>query len=195
VVTEFHGGKTTQQIAEGLVVRTPDRTFYQRRNMVYQILYRNGLRLKGKPNELRRGAKRRISQEDIVKAYRDGLRTPAIAQKFGCGTTWVHEVLTKYGVINRQKGRSYDSGGYIIVKVGRGYNGYMKEHRYVMEKHLGRELEPHETVHHINGDKTDNRLENLQLRTGRHGKGVVQRCQDCGSFNVKAVSIAERDGM
>ena len=63
------------------------------------------------------------------------------------------------------------------------------QHRYVMEQHIGRPLRKDETVHHINGDRLDNRLENLQLRQGKHGSGTRVVCLDCGSHNIGTVPL------
>ena len=59
-------------------------------------------------------------------------------------------------------GQWYVNDGGYIERYLRGNKSEL-QHRVVMEEHLGRKLSRRENVHHINGVKTDNRLENLEL--------------------------------
>lgn len=65
-------------------------------------------------------------------------------------------------------GRSIASNGYVLIKVDPNHHladvrGYAYEHRLVAEQKLGRKLAESEQVHHINGNKTDNHPENLEV--------------------------------
>lgn|SRR3990167_5037597 len=67
---------------------------------------------------------------------------------------------------NWKGGRALTKLGYLMVHCPshpKAHKGKVYEHRLVMEKYLGRYLKEGETIHHINGIKTDNRIENLQL--------------------------------
>lgn len=75
-------------------------------------------------------------------------------------------------------------------------HGYVLEHRVVMENHLGRLLGPNELVHHLNGDRKDNSLKNLQVmsreehtRTHHRRREVGRfKCPQCGTVFVRGMA-------
>ncbi|WP_083335972.1 HNH endonuclease signature motif containing protein [Mycobacteroides saopaulense] len=66
--------------------------------------------------------------------------------------------------------------GYVYLTIPDDKRRNVLEHRYVMEGELGRPLWPDETVHHKNGDRSDNRIENLELWSSWQPAG--QRVED-----------------
>jgi hypothetical protein len=81
--------------------------------------------------------------------------------------------------------KQINKGDYYYAKVPNHPNairqGYVLYHRIVMENHLGRLLNANEVVHHVNGNKKDNRLENLKVmdkanHTRMHQFAVGRKC-------------------
>src|SRR4051812_48400969 len=109
--------------------------------------------------------------EEMADWYRDGMSLQQIGDRLGRDFRLVHKVLKKAGVEMRPRGwcnqegsrnvawkggRTTDKSGYSLV-LSPGHpmvdsHGYVREHRLVAEKHLGRYLLLEEVVHHKNDD-------------------------------------------
>lgn len=207
VLRMYAAGQTHSQIA---------RSFGVHRNTIGHLLWRNG-QTKTKP-----GRKSLFSLEEklSIRAYYElGTSQEAIAALWSVAPQTIARVLRELGVVCRpagfqpaehhhawRGGKCLRSDGYVLQRITSESpffsmaqkkvdgHSYILEHRLVMAVSLGRVLRDSETVHHIDGNKQNNALSNLQLRQSRHGAGIVLQCADCGSHNVTAVEISDAKG-
>ncbi len=113
---------------------------------------------------------------NIVNKVRKDLTKNKPVQSCGCLRS---EMLSK-----RMSGDNHYkwNGGKPSIN-GKGYLEYkhgelrgVREHRHIYETHYGIKLKPHQNIHHINGDRLDNRIENLELWDTSQPSG--QRIED-----------------
>lgn len=181
---------------------------------LYVYLHRHGV------HNVRNGKRVFIAQDTLraIRAlYAAGVSIQAIAEKFDLPWVVVQRRLQESGIQRRpagfrrgkehfawKGGRHLAEDGYVRVWLPADHplvamaqkhgsnGGYCLEHRLVLAQHLGRLLLASETVHHIDGNRQNNDISNLQLRQGKHGKGAAFRCADCGSHNVSPVVLTEQ---
>lgn len=169
--------------------------------------------------QVRTNARHRVvTDEDrdrVVEAYLRGDKVADIVADLGFPgkVDLVYSTLRARGIKRRFEqssgmGRKRPTGsvvatadGYVVEKVGQnwpflklmpgqGDGTWIRQHRLVMAEHLGRALRPSEQVHHIDGDRTNNDISNLQLRHGAHGTGVALCCGSCGSTNLVPAELS-----
>ena len=149
-------------------------------------------------------SKQRALLQLMQRMYAEGLSLKAIGEEIGKSHQYPYRAFLREGVQLRPcrgSGAEHSQwkGGVIPATHGyrrvwispsdelckmRNHHGYVLEHRLLLARSLGRPLLRSETVHHLNGNRLDNRLENLELHQGKHGKGVVMHCLDCGSKRI-----------
>lgn len=115
----------------------------------------------------------RIDYAEAARMYAEGMSTNQVADALGTSGCTVHRALKTLGVPRRKLSESISlrhrgsrrkgKDGYVVLRVDFGVR--KKEHVHIAEQVLGRQLKCGEMVHHINGDRSDNRNCNLLICT------------------------------
>lgn len=118
--------------------------------------------------------------EQITKLAAQGLSSKEIAKIVGKTPKAVQKYFRRHNIPCLKQGgptgerngswkggKQIDKSGYVLLKTPdhpfANSHGYVREHRLVMEAHLGRYLQPNEIVHHKDGNHSNNAIENLEI--------------------------------
>lgn len=113
-----------------------------------------------------------------------------------CSRKCFNEFLIKSPTSNPcfKGGRYLDLMGYVVLRtVENGKIVRIREHRFVMQKYLGRKLSRSEVVHHKNHIKNDNRLENLEVISQAQHARIHIHDAEFKSKRMNALKIVARN--
>jgi HNH endonuclease len=156
----------------------------------------------------------KIDVSKAIELYESGMSQKEVADKLDVSQVAISNAFRKLGYVSREKvprfsqkgtnnpnwkGGKSSNNGYIVVycpEHHRARNSYVFEHILVMENHLGRKLNfygighsDNEVVHHINGDRTDNKIENLSVM--RHVDHMAEHSKERLSKPVRRLDTGK----
>lgn len=187
LVEMYRTGLTVHAIAlaEGISDQTVNNRLRAAGESIRQVSHKGRLRL---------AQRKPIDLERLRELRQDGLSTKAIGLHFGVSEECIRDRMIEAGIPRLSTsfpgalnpawkgGRLIDDDGYVLTWApdhpNARCNRYVREHRLVMEKMLGRLLLPEEVVHHIDGDRANNHPDNLEVfaTNADHLRATLKGC-------------------
>jgi hypothetical protein len=199
LASEYLAGASSCQLAVKHGIRS---------NRVLRGLARTGVSIRSQKADC-------VDVSILADEYLAGAWIVDLSRKYSVSQKIVHSRLLAFGVQLRPKegnvgarngswsgGRTVDKDGYYLLSMFghpmANNAGYVREHRFVMSRYLGRVLLPEEVVHHRDGNKANNHIDNLELyeKNSQHLavelKGRVPKWTEAGLHNMKTQPFARQ---